>query len=142
MKRMFHPLYLILSLLGTALFVYAVSQYIQIKKLEGKGIRTEAVVVSLREESDGEGIRMYRSIFEFRDQNGEVRSHADGAPTYSAARSIGEKVELYYDPTEPENARVISFWGLYRTPVIVWAFAVPMMIIGLSWFMFHWRGTL
>jgi len=127
--------YTFLFLIGLFLAYSAYNQYQKTKSLLEKGIKTTAVVTKFStHQSDGS--TMYTPVFEFKDRSQNKRTFKSGISSSPPAYEIGEKVQLIYDHTNPEKARTISFWGLYRWSVILLMIASPFLVIGGSYLLY------
>ncbi len=60
-------------------------------------------------------------MLQFRDQRGQL-IHFDGySPMGHDVWQLDEVVTIAYDPKSPHDAQVVSYWGLYRMPILVGA---------------------
>jgi len=44
--------------------------------------------------------------------------------------SVGEKVEVAYDPANPARARINSFWTIWFVPILITAFGLACLAAG------------
>lgn len=98
--------------------------------LEGAVTTVGIVTEVLREESvqtDNDGFRttdtMFRPVVRFSTESGEQIEFASGVSTNPPSYRKGGQVPVAYDPSDPQKAKIKSFW-------LVWGFAVVAAGIG------------
>ena len=98
--------------------------------LEGAVTTVGIVTDVLREESvdtDTDGSRrfntMFRPVVRFSTESGEQIEFASGVSTSSPSYTKGGQVPVAYDPSDPQKAKIKSFWP-------VWGFAVTAASTG------------
>ena len=98
--------------------------------LEGAVTTVGIVTDVLREESvqtDNDGFRttdtMFRPVVRFSTESGEQIEFASGVSTNPPSYRKGGQVPVAYDPSDPQKAKIKSFW-------LVWGFAVVAAGIG------------
>jgi len=127
--------YASLFLLGSFIAYHAFNQYQKTQTLLKKGIKTTATVASFIT-SQGDSGTMYKPVFEFTDRSQNLQTFESGISSKPAAYEIGEKVKIIYTPSKIDDAKTISFWGLYRGSVILAMIAAPLLIIGGSYLIY------
>ena len=123
---------------GFVLLIIAGKTYFSVRDLLATGTETNAVVTRLEQETDGEGDLVYRPWFEYKDQHAQVHEVKGEVASQPPAFEKGEHLKVVYDPSAPETYKVVSYWGLYRWPVICFAASLPMLVFGLSWLGYHY----
>ena len=121
----------LLLLLSLACLGVAGWLYIRARKFLEGAVTTVGIVTDvLREESvetDNDGIRtintMFRPVVRFSTESGEQIEFASGVSTNSPSYRKGGQVPVAYDPSDPQKAKIKSFW-------LVWGFAVVAAGIG------------
>jgi len=121
-------LYSSLLLLSGALIIIAFYQYNITQDLIKNGVRTKANVIKLIEVNDDDGYQ-YKPVFEYSNMDNELVTFESPVSSRPAPFYVGEKVEIVYS-TQDDQVKVISFWGLYRWPLILLSIASPLLIIG------------
>lgn len=125
-----------LFLLGIGLLILAIWQYGKTKILLRTGVRTEATVTeNLLVESDHGKSMMYQPIMEYL-VNGITQKYVSTMKSNPPAYAIGEKVAVIYAADNPQDARIVSYWGLHLTSIISLAFAMPLLTICGGYFLF------
>ncbi len=102
-------------------------------RLAREGESTIGHVVDMEESSDGEGgCCVYSPIIEFTAPNGRpVRFESSNASSPPAYR-IGQEVEVLYNPNDPNDASINSFYELWLVPAILAPVDVMLFVV-LNW---------
>jgi Protein of unknown function (DUF3592) len=78
---------------------------------------TEGIVIDVASEASKKGTSYtYRCYYSYTTKSGERLTCRDAKSTKPALYDIGDKVILYYNPSEPEKAAPLSFWGTWLLP--------------------------
>jgi hypothetical protein len=89
----------------------------------------EGTVVKLLPVEDAENNSItYKPVFEFKDQNGKSYVVESGTSSDPPAFKKGEKVEIFYDPASPGNAKINSFFSLWGITLIFGAVGVFFLL--------------
>ena len=132
---MINYLYAFILLVGLILLYFAWKKFKQSTHLLDHGIRTTATVIQNKRHSDSDGV-IYTPVFEFTDRNGQSvyfeGEISSNPPTYK----VGQVQKIVYDPENENKAKTITFWGLYRWVILLFALACPPLIIGGGYFIF------
>lgn len=127
-----------LLFLGLILLYYAYYHYTKTTNLISSGVKTTATVVRLMEVNSDDSYT-YKAVFEFTDGN-EINyeltsSVSSNPPMYQ----VGERVKVVYNAKDPNEVKVVSFWGLYAWSVVLFCIACPLIIIG-GGYLWYARG--
>jgi len=132
MATAIHTLILII---GLALLTLGIISFGRARRLMTNGSLVQATVVENIPSRGSEGGTMYTPLMEY-SINGRVRSFSPTASANPPAYTIGEKVSLIYDPNNSHDIRIRSYWGVYLGSNILLAMALPMVLIGIGYFLF------
>ncbi|MBV2227343.1 DUF3592 domain-containing protein [Sphingobacterium sp. NPDC055346] len=129
-----------LLFLGLILLGFSISLYLKTKKMLAKGVYGSAVVIEnkLVRSTDEKGTSMmYQPVMEIKA--GEKTypfspNFRSNPPQYK----VGEKVPVVYEASEPQSARIVSYWGLHLGSIILMLFALPMLTIGTGYVLFKY----
>lgn len=102
-----------LGLLIAAFYLYQNSSMF----LEG-AVTTEGTVIELVRSSSEDSIT-YRPVVQFTPQNNSAMKFLSVTGSNPPAYSPGQRVEVLYDPDNPANAKLKSFFSLWGAPLIV-----------------------
>ncbi|SJN36344.1 hypothetical protein FM107_08825 [Sphingobacterium sp. JB170] len=80
---------------------------------------------------------MYAPLLEYAVK-GEKKTYTPNARSNPPAYDIGEKVPIVYSPNNYQKVRIISYWGIYLGSNILFAFGLPILVIGAGYFLFKW----
>lgn len=112
------------------------------------GARTEGTVVdvvartSTTEDSDGRSREStaYHPTVRFR-ADGRTYTFTSSTGSDPPAYEVGDRVPVVYDPADPGDARVNTFWSLYLAPIVLGGLAVVFLAVGVPLFR-HGRSRL
>jgi len=81
-------------------------------------VRGEVVAIEQVVGSRGDGATY--PIVKYIGERGEQRTFRPrvAALALVSVPSVGETVDVLYDETNPDDARIVSFWGLYYLPTV------------------------
>ena len=115
------------------------------------------VVVQLDEYADDHGIRMYLPVVEFKTANGQtVRTKTSiyqkinilgfdfeldsvmGAPNQYR---VGDAMQVYYNPSNPQDMQLNDSWQLWSTPIGTSAVGFSVAVCGLVFWMMGRRSS-
>lgn len=118
-------------IVGVGMFIWSVFWFnSRINELDNY-VLTTGTVVEMEKSRDDEGGWVYSPNVSFKDKDGVEHIYNSGHASDPPSYEIGEKVELYYNSTDPEDAFINSFiekWVLGLALVIVGLVLVPIGI--------------
>lgn len=118
-----------LLFLGLISLYYAYHHYTKTTNLVSRGVKTTATVARLIEVSSDDGYT-YKAVFEFTDRNDTNYQLTSSVSSNPPMYKVGERVKVVYNANDPEEVKVVSFWGLYSWSVVLCCIACPLIIIG------------
>ena len=93
--------------------------------LATRGIETEARVVDVDSRSRRKGFgRIYRLTLQFKDQSGSVWRERTGYSSRYDGHEVGDRVALLYNPNDPREFALDSWYELWAWPLGFAAFGV------------------
>ncbi len=96
-------------------------------RLETTGVVTEGVVTRLEESSSSEGgCCTYSPVVEFVATNDQTYTFESENASDPPAYDIGERVEVLYDPNDPNTAQINKYSERWLMPIIL----IPSMLCG------------
>ena len=122
---------LIFVIMGIGGLVASVPFTVDTVDFFNRAVKTEAIVVDFVEEYSGSDWSKY-PIFQFYDNNG-VETYRQA--NWNVQYEIGEKVEIYYDPEQPNGLAYAGIWALWAPALILFAFGIGFFGIGLTVFL-------
>ena len=121
--------------IGVICIGVAVYQYLTSSALAAHGIETRAVVVdvdSRRQSSSSFGRRTYALTLEFEDRAGTSHRERTSYSKSHRSRRVGERVAILYNPNDPSEFALNSWYDLWAMPALFLAAGV----IGCGAFLF------
>jgi len=116
---------------GLALLIGALFWYQNVKTFIAGASVAQGTVVELVRSQSGSDSPTYRPVVRF-NANGRavefVSSSGSNPPSYSR----GEKVEVFYQPSKPQNAMINGFFSLWGGPLIVGGLGAVFFLVGGS----------
>ena len=94
-----------------------------------RGNRAIATVIRLEKVSDSDG-DSYRPIFQFKTSFNQEVTYKYTTSSSPASWDIGEKATVVYEANNPNNAKLLTYFGAFAWSVIFMAIAMPLIIIG------------
>lgn len=124
--------YYMIVLFGVLLLLAAGYSFRNTIEFLNRGEKTMATVTDLRTiESDGE---VYSPIFTYQTMNGGIFTYELPEGTNPSAWEIGETEIVIYDPADPSNVRLYSYFRIFIWPLVFLSLALPLLVIGGGYF--------
>jgi Protein of unknown function (DUF3592) len=125
----------IFSFIGVGMLIGAFFIYLHTSNFIKNAISTDGVVVELiRVQSNDDSSDTFSPIVRFKNQYGleiEFKSSSSSSP---ASFDIGEKVMVYYELQNPQNAKIKAFFELWGVATIVGGIGIVFALIGFGFF--------
>ncbi len=128
-----HALVLLVGMIG---LYYAYVQYQKTRQLLSSGIVTTATVIELIGDQ-GEDGDLYKPKFRFMNAQHKPVEFTSDMSSKPPAYEIGDQVAIVYLPAQANDARVISYWNLFRWTIVLTALSAPFLVIGLGYFVYN-----
>jgi len=94
--------------------------------------RTDGTVVALKRERSVKGLAEDYPVVHFvPPDTGEAVEFKSRFGIWPSPFSVGERVEVAYDPADPSRADINSFWTIWLFPVLLEMFALACFAAGL-----------
>jgi hypothetical protein len=119
--------------LGGLAMVWAVFAYVLQRRFLRRAVRASGVVEALTEKRFQRGGAMYFPVIRFTTAAGasiRVESHT----TQSGIR-VGQTVRILYDPRDPTNVEIDTFWSHWAMVIIASSFALILLIMAIGAFL-------
>lgn len=123
-------------MLGLVSIAFALVFLWKSKSLYSNGIKTKAEVIQL--------LKKFKSkpgnstpVFRYYDQNGKEFTKENPVATSPSFYTVGDVVDVVYNPQKPEESKVISFWGLFRWTILLAIFGLALIIMGGGYKLFR-----
>jgi Protein of unknown function (DUF3592) len=119
-------------LLGIDLFLFLYTQQQITNSLHVQG----KVIDLVAQDSDEDASVAPR--ISFVAKNGDTYTFTSSVSTYPPSFQKGQTVELYYDPQNPKEAIIDTFWELWFVNVLLTGLSLPFLGVGL---VLAWIGS-
>lgn len=118
-------------IIGLCLLGYGVLKIFNRRRQAAQSRQTMGVVKSLIEREGDEGSLWHPQV-EFQTAEGARAHFVSELGTQRAFYSVGQQVKIIYNPRNPAQAEINSFWALYFVPVIFLFIGGIFTIVGGS----------
>lgn len=131
-SRIIGVLFLFFALLpgaGAVWFYTSTSEFIR------NATSASGVVIEVKPSSGGDGTT-YHAVFEFSDAGGNKHQSVSGWSSNPPAYAVGETVEVLYSRSNPSDARLHSFLGLWVGAIACATLTIPPLALAVVFIWF------
>ena len=106
--------------------------------LEGKGFldateRAEGTIIALERKTSAKGLPEDHPVVLFTaPESGLTFPFKSRFGMWPSPFAVGEKVEVAYNPANPGQARINSFWTIWFVPILIGAFGLACIAAGFQ----------
>jgi Protein of unknown function (DUF3592) len=128
----------VLLVAGPCILIYSVVSFVRTRSFLRCCVEVDGEVKRLeRSKSSGKYGYTYAPVFSFTVADGQTYTVTSEVSTSPPGFDVGESVRVRYDPSNPEDARIHTFFQ-------TWGGAVMWGIVGAAFiaFGFYWLGLL
>ncbi|GGH83112.1 hypothetical protein GCM10011379_58010 [Filimonas zeae] len=102
-----------------------------------KSERATGIVIDI-EVNDNEDSITYKPVFQYTAGNHQKYIYKHSGSSNSIRWSIGEEATIAYNPNNPSNGMLLTYWGVFNYSVILMAIAVALIVIGGGYYLAGW----
>ena len=121
----------IFTLIGLGLLVGAFLWYSGTKEFIETAVSTEGTVIDLHRSRSSDS-DTYAPVVEFRTSQGQIVEFTSSSSSNPPSYSVGESVEVLYDDSSPQHAKIKSFFSLWGGALIIGVIGAVFFLIGFS----------
>jgi len=115
-----------LFLMGIALIIYLVGA-----SFRSNAELTTGTVTGFSTVTDSDdNSQTYCPIVQFSTETGQQVTYHSSTCNSPPAHQVGDQVEIYYDPEDPEKGQIKGFWSQYLAVTILSCVALPFILFG------------
>ena len=103
--------------MGVLLLVGGVIGLLHTKRFVSDAERATGTVIDLSSRTDSDGDVMYHPVVRFTNAEGRTVQFVSSTGSSPASESEGDRVEVLYDPDDPEDAKLSGFFDLWLWPI-------------------------
>lgn len=97
----------------------------------GATVRTGGTVIALKRERGAKGFAEDHPVVRFvPPETGETVEFRSRFGMWPSPFSVAQSVEVAYDPADPAQARINSFWTIWFLPLLLAAFGLACVAAG------------
>lgn len=128
----------LLLLIGPCALIYAVVATRRTTDFLRRSTETSGEVIRLeRSRGTGRGSRGYAPVFSFTAADGKTFTVTSDVASSPPAFAAGDHVRVRYDPTDPINARIHTFFQTWGQAVILAFVGAVFIVVGLVFVQSH-----
>lgn len=132
LSKLFGMWYNLSIIVGVVLLAFSLILFRSTFLLLRSGSRAVATVIALEKVSDSDG-DSYTPLFRFHTVSNEEVTYRPSFSSNPPGWSVGEETMIAYDPADPTEAKLLTYWGTFAGPIILLATALPFLVIGLGY---------
>jgi hypothetical protein len=118
-------------LVGLGLFGGGIYSYLSVGDFIAGAASADGVVIGLEREQDADGDTTYYPRVQFEAEGRSYQFKGQVGSGYGTF-SVGEQVEVLYDPADPDRARINSFVQLWFFPMFLGVLGAVFTAFGAS----------
>jgi hypothetical protein len=124
------------SALGLAMLAGALLWYQSVKSFVSAASVAQGTVAELVRSQSGSDSPTYRPVVRFIAANGQAVEFTSSAGSNPPSHSRGEKIEVLYQPSDPQNAKINGFFPLWGGSLIVGGLGTVFFLVGAGIWLF------
>lgn len=128
-------IYGIVLIIGIILLVYALRALKESIMFVKNSVQTIGTVIELEQLSDSDG-DTYRPIFTFNTKDNKEYTYTYPVSSSRPGWAVGDQIKFAYNADQPETARLLSYSSIFKWPVRLLSFALPLIVLGTGYFLF------
>lgn len=107
--------------------IWAVCRWMYVKR----AVTTEGTITNLIERTAKDGDTLYAPVYVFTDRQGQTVKVTSSVASYPPPGKVGDKIEVLYDPENPQDSIVGGFLNVWAFPLGFGAIgAVDLIVFG------------
>lgn len=103
--------------LGVGLLLVAAVWFVHTKRFVAGAERATGTVVDLSSRTNSEGDVLFYPVVRFTTAQGRTVQFVSSSGSSPASKSVGDRVEVLYDPDDPPGAKLSGFFDLWLFPL-------------------------
>ena len=96
--------------------------------------RAIGTVIELERISDSDGTT-YKPVFKFNAATGPEVIYKQSSSSNPPGWDVGEEATIAYDPNNPNEARLLTYFGTFSWAIVLMALAMPMLVVGGGYYL-------
>jgi hypothetical protein len=120
----------IFATIGAGLLIGAFIAYGSAQSFNDNALRAKGVVVDLEPTYSSNSGTTYTPVVTFETPERESVTFHSSVSSSPPSFDVGESVEVLYDPANPSDAVIDSFWQVYLVPIILGGIGGVFFVVG------------
>lgn len=109
----------VFGFVGSILFIIGVFIFIRTRAFISRSQEVKGSVIKMLTSHGSEGGTVYAPVFRFTTIQGQSMEVAETVYSSPPGYTVGEVVDILYDPQDPSNARAKKWGSLYFLPLLL-----------------------
>lgn len=123
---------IVFPLIGGLFILLALFLFVRTRIFLGKAQETKGTVIEMISKRGSKGGTSYSPVYEFRTITGQMIKVEDSLSTNPPMFQVGQKIDVLYEPENPQNARIKRCMSLYFMPALFAFLGFTFFIIGVG----------
>jgi hypothetical protein len=119
---------------GVLIVLWGAHSWWSTSRFVARALTAPGEVIELKVHHDSEdNSNTYSPVFRYTLPDGREITLESGMRTYPPAYDVGERVQVYYQPENVTDAKIVGFWSLWGPAVALGLLGVLVTVLG-GWF--------
>ncbi|MGH2710858.1 MAG: DUF3592 domain-containing protein [Actinomycetota bacterium] len=127
---------------GGLMALIALIFFFRTRRFLESAVPAQGVVTGLVASSGGEGGTVYKPVVQFTTADGQTAGFTGNVGSNPPRYSVGQTVKVLYSPTNPSDARIPGFFGMWFVPVFLGIFGAAFLGVGIFLALFGSDSTI
>lgn len=123
---MFYSITLTIGLILLVVSLFIFKESLEFIKRSERAIATVIELVAIKD-SDG---TTYKPVFKFKSRHNQEIIYRHIVSSSPANWYVGEEATIAYEPGDPMEAKLLTYFGVFRWTIILMAISMPLIVIG------------
>ena len=110
---------LVFGLVGLFLGALAFFFFVRTRLFLGRAQKTQGTVINMVYSHHQDGDGGYSPVYRFRTITGQEVVVTDNVSSSPPQFQVGQTIDVFYDPENPQNARINKWFNLYFVPMLL-----------------------
>ncbi|WET02125.1 DUF3592 domain-containing protein [Flavobacterium sp. YJ01] len=128
----------VFSIIGACLLAGAIYLYVEKQAFLEKAETAQGTVVEMIPKRSKDSTT-YSPVVSFTTKSGQTITYTSSVSSNPPSYDIGENVQIFYDPTNPNDAEINGFFSLWLGVIILGFIGIVFFLIGSLGVLFRYR---
>ena len=139
MKKPINIVAILFSTIGLIELIVAFVVWQNTQKFIQSAFKAKGVVIQMISYRDTDNTLMQKPLVKFKTQKGKEVVFTGSVASTNPSYTIGEKVDVFYQPEKPQEAKLKSSLEMYFVPFMLGGMGFLFFSVGFGIFLVSWR---